>query len=301
MDSASLAAMLADVEQQHINLHSLLVIRHGFVVSETYYPPYTAQTRHELYSVTKSFTATLIGIAIDQGKLSLEDRVLDLLGKRTFSNVDERKQAMTVAHLLSMASGLQWVEGDPTYQAMYYSKDWVKYVLDAPMLADPGSQFVYCSGCSHVLSAIVAVASGMNALQYAQQYLFAPIGITGEQWDLDSQDIPIGGWGLNLTPRAMARLGYLYLHAGRWQNQQVVSAEWVKAATEMKMESDGLGYGYQWWIDPDLGGYAALGRYGQTIYVLPRLDLVIVFTAQVDDHDDEFRLIREYIVPAVSK
>jgi CubicO group peptidase (beta-lactamase class C family) len=265
----------------------------------------------------------LVGIAIDQGKLRLDERALDLLPGRTFANLDERKQAMTVAHLLTMSSGLDWAEGNPAYQAMYNSGDWVKYVLDEPMDTEPGSEFVYCSGCSHVLAAIVESATGMDTLDFARQYLFDAIGISDVQWELDAQGISIGGWGLNLTPRQMARLGYLYLRGGQWQGSQVVSGhgvrrfpssavyaddenrrtpvvEWVDAATRVQMDlpGDGLDYGYQWWIDKEAGGYAAIGMYGQMVYVLPRLDLVVVFTARENNSDREFQLIREYIIPA---
>jgi CubicO group peptidase (beta-lactamase class C family) len=184
---------------------------------------------------------------------------------------------------------------------MYASNDWTKYVLDKPMVAEPGSEFVYCSGCSHVLMALVNATGGVGAPEFARQYLLEPIGIMGEYWELASEGIPIGGWGLNITPRQMARLGYLYLHEGQWQGKQVVSADWVRQATQSQVEQTGLDYGYQWWIDTETGGYAAMGLYGQTIYVLPRLDLVIVFTAQEDDHDREFQLIREYIIPAVKE
>ena len=126
--------------------------------------------------------------------------------------------------------------------------------------------------------------------------------ITGVAWEMDAANIPIGGWGLQVTPRDMAKLGYLYLHNGTWDGQQIVSAEWVRAATSKHTETDsriGLGYGYQWWTYPSYGAYAALGRYGQTIFVAPDLDLVVVTTAQVDGHDPLFALIEEFVVPAV--
>jgi CubicO group peptidase (beta-lactamase class C family) len=207
---------------------------------------------------------------------------------------------MTLDDLLTMRSGLDWQEGDPAIRAMYMSSDWVKVVLDEPMITAPGSKFNYCSGCSHVLSAVLQQATNMNPRDFADQYLFKPLGITNVNWDTDADGTPIGGWGLQLTPRDMAKLGYLYLHRGQWEGQQIVSAEWVKDATRTHTETDGnLGYGYQWWTYPSLEAYTALGRGGQTIFVVPRLDLIVVTTAELDNHDPIFQLIEQYIVPAV--
>jgi CubicO group peptidase (beta-lactamase class C family) len=303
MDSQKLAQMLATMEGQQLNLHSLLIVRNGYLVSETYFGGYQQDTRHELYSCTKSFISTLIGIAIDKGYIDRTDRrVVDFFPEHTFDNLDEQKTTITLDDLLTMRSGLDWQEGDPAYGAMYRSPDWVQFVLDMPMAEPPGSGFNYCSGCSHILSAILQQATGMNPRDFAQQYLFQPLGISNVQWDTDAEGIPIGGWGLQMTPRDMAKLGYLYLQDGKWDEQQIISAGWVENATRGHTETDGdLGYGYQWWTAPSLEGYTALGRYGQTIFVIPGADLVIVTTAQIEDHDEIFRLIEGYILPAVQQ
>jgi CubicO group peptidase (beta-lactamase class C family) len=301
IDASKLAQMLAYVQQQHLDLHSLLVIRNGYIVSETYFGSYTADTRHPLYSCTKSFIATLIGIALDQGVIDQTDhRVVDFFPGQAFAHLDAHKQSMTLEDLLTMRSGLSWQEGDPVYRAMYQSPDWVKFVMDEEMAGAPGSAFNYCSGCSHVLSAILQKTTGMNTAAYAEHNLFQPLGIANVAWETDPAEIPIGGWGLQMTPREMAKLGYLYLHDGQWAGQQIVSANWVKAATQQHTPTDSqLGYGYQWWTYPTLEAYTALGRYGQTIFVIPKLALVIVTTAQLDNHDEVFKLIENYLVPAV--
>ena len=302
MDSAKLANMLDRIEEQHLSLHSLLVIRHGYIVSETYFAPYRQDSKHELYSCTKSFIATLVGVAVDKGLIEGTDqRVMDFFAGRDFEHQDSQKDSMTVDDLLTMRSGLDWQEGDPAYRAMYQSADWVKYVMDEPMAQAPGTTFNYCSGCSHVLSAILKQATGVNPRDFAEQNLFKPLGIVNADWDTDSSGLPIGGWGLQIASRDMAKLGYLYLHGGQWDGQQVVSAGWVKAATQKHTVTDGeLGYGYQWWTYPKFGAYTALGRYGQTIFVVPESDLVIVTTAGMENHDPIFKLIEEYIVPAVN-
>jgi len=303
MDADRLAAMLDAVKSENLNLHSLLVIRNGYIVSESYFPLYDQSMRHELYSCTKSFVATLVGIAIDKGIIAgVSQPVRDFFPAYSFKNQDAAKDAMTLEHLLTMTTGLDWTEGDPAYAELYRSPDWVQYMLDKPMVAQPGSRVNYCSGCSHVLSAIIQGQAGMNTRDFAERELFEPLGITGAQWNTDTRGIPIGGWGLQLTPRDMAKLGFLYLHNGVWDGRQIVSVAWVQTATQQHTATDGeLGYGYQWWIYPRFGAYTALGRDGQTIFVVPDLNLVVVTTAAMNGHDAIFDLIEQYIVPAAQK
>jgi CubicO group peptidase (beta-lactamase class C family) len=300
MDPRLLAQMLADIQQRDLNLHSLLIVRNGYLVSETYFEPYRQDTKHDLYSCTKSFVSTLIGIALDQGYIEgIDGRMVDFFPDRTFANLDQAKEDITLEDVLTMRSGLDWQDTDPTFGAMYQSRDWVKFVLDKPMVLPPGSQFNYCSGCSHLLSAALQQTTGMRTRDFAEQVLFEPLGISNVDWESDPSGVPIGGWGMRLTPRDMAKLGYLYLRDGKWEGQQIVSAGWVERATQRHTETDGdLGYGYQWWTYPSLNAYAALGRYGQTIFVIPGSDLVVVTTAGMEDHDDIFQLIEDYIVPA---
>jgi CubicO group peptidase (beta-lactamase class C family) len=299
LDPKRLAGLREAVSALDLNLHSLLIVRGGKIVFEEYFSPYERDSKHELFSVTKSFIATLVGIAADRGAFpDLEKTVVSYFPGRAFAALDSRKSSMTVKDLLTMSSGLDWQEGDPTYRAMYYSRDWVQYVLDIPMAGDPGEAFRYCSGCSHLLSAILQEATGENPRDFAEKYLFEPIGLRSFDWETDSQGIPIGGWGLSLAPRDMARLGYLYLNGGSWNGQQVVSPEWVQASVSRQIETgDELGYGYQWWIYPSHGAYAALGLGGQTILVVPDLDLVIVTTAEMEGHEAIFKLVEEYILP----
>jgi CubicO group peptidase (beta-lactamase class C family) len=303
MDPAILDAMLAHVEETGLNLHSLLVIRNGFIVLEEYYPPYGKNSRHELYSVTKSFTSTLIGIALDQGLLAgLDQPVEAVFSGVDFANPGSEKEAMRLEDLLTMRSGLDWAEGDSTYMAMYRSPDWVGWVMDLPMAGRPGEAFRYCSGCTHVLMAALEEETEADGLAFARLHLFQPLGIRDFTWELDSRGTPIGGWGLSLTPRDMARLGYLYLRGGRWEDRQVVSADWVRNATRKHTATEGdLGYGYQWWTYPTHSAYTALGRYGQTIFVLPEQDIVVVTTAEIDGHDEIFDLIDNFIIPAVEQ
>ena len=300
MDSRLLDQMLAAVKRQNLNLHSLLVIRHGYLVSETYFGNYGPETQHELYSCTKSFVSTLIGIALDQGYIErLDQPVIGFFPERTFQNVDARKADMSLEDVLTMRTGLDWQEGDPEIQALYRSPDWLANVLGRPMIADPGREFNYCSGCSHILAAVLQKTNG-DLLAFARTSLFDPLGIGSVRWETGSNSIPIGGWGLQLTPRDMAKLGYLFLHEGQWDGQQIVSESWVKAAVQSHTATGGdLGYGFQWWTYPLYKAYTALGLYGQTIFVIPEDDLVVVTTAQASDHTPIFNLIEQYIVPSI--
>lgn len=306
LDPARLAELVKAATQRAPGLLSILVIRGGDLVLEQYFDP-AATDHREVYSVTKSFTATLVGIAIDRGYIQgVGDRLLDYFPGRTFANPDPRKGELTLEHLLTMTTGLDWTESDRDIQALYTSPDWVQYMLDLPLVAAPGERFNYCTGCSHLLMAVVAEATsvaeatGMLPLDFARQALFEPLGFTRVEWLQDPQGLPIGGWGLQLAPRDLARLGYLYLHAGSWAGRQVVSADWTRSATSPHVAGDpGYDYGYQWWVRPSIDGYAAIGRDGQMVAVIPAKDLVVVFTSTEGDSETLYGLIEDFVLPAV--
>jgi CubicO group peptidase (beta-lactamase class C family) len=302
MDSKKLEAMLAEIKERKIDVHSLLVIRNGYLVSETYFEPYQQDLKQDMQSVGRSFTAALIGIAIDKGYIDGVDyRILDFFPDRTFANLDKQKEAMTLEDVLTMRSGLEG-EADPYYQAMQNSPDWIQYLLDKPIVDPPGSRWSYCAGCSHILTVILQKTTGMNPGDFAEQNLFKPLGISAGYWMTDPAGIPYGAGGFNLTPRDMAKLGYLYLRNGQWDGQQIVSSEWVETSTRTHADVDvnaHFGYGYHWFTVPEMGGYAALGGGGQIILVIPESDLVIVTTAKTEE--SLFELFGKYILPAVNK
>lgn len=301
MDPAKLQQMFAAIEDQNLTLHSVVIVRNSYIIAEAYFPPFEQNSQHELYSCTKSFVSALVGIAVADGRLAgVDEPVLAYFPDYDIANLDTRKSAMTIEHLLTMTSGLDWPEGDPIYQQLWMSRNWAKFVLDRPMVTDPGIQFNYNSGCSHVLSAIVADQSGMLTQRFAQERLFAPLGISNVNWSVDSGGLAIGGWGLQITPRDMAKFGYLYLNEGVWDGQQIVPAAWVQASVKTHVETKGdFSYGYQWWTYPKWGAYAAKGRYGQTIFVIPEHNLIVVFTAGMANDRPLIALIEEFIVPAV--
>ena len=302
MDGGTLDAALDEAARRHLSLHSLLVIRHGSIVQEKYFAGYTVGAVHDLFSCTKSFTSALMGIAIDKGYVADISRpVLGFFPEHPFAAADSRKRALTVRNLLTMSSGLGWVEADETYQSLEVlpGGDWVSYILDLPMVTEPGKRFAYSSGDSYILAAIIQRSSGKNLYDFARESLFGPLGISDPRWEKDPKGLPIGGWGLQLSPRDMAKLGYLYLHTGLWEGKQVVPAAWVRESTLPQIQADdGWSYGYQWRVDTEVPFFAALGRYGQCIFVVPKLDLVVVFTAHIDSNDPERDLLKNYIIPA---
>ena len=211
---------------------SLLVIRHGRIVAEAYYAPYAAGIRHDLRSVTKSIIGTLTAIELRDGFLdSVDHPIVDLFSDKQIANVDDNKRAMTVQTLLDMTSGIAWQEKaytpDETIMRMYRSPDRTAFVLDQPMSGAPGTRFYYNGGNPYVLSALITKKTGQNAFEFARKALFGPLGITNASWRRpDAQGVTDGESGLFLTPRGMAKIGYLYLHDGVWDGKQIIPSSW---------------------------------------------------------------------------
>ncbi len=318
MDSAKLDQMMEYIDEQDLIIESVVVVRNGYIVFEEYPGPlYDQDMPHVVHSVTKSFASALIGIAIEEGFIDgIEQKFVDLFPERTIENLDSQKESITLEHILTMTAGLEWNEfqypwtdpqGNPDprndYIKALFSDDPVQYVLDLPMMEEPGVRWNYNGGTSHLLSAIVAEATGYDTLDFAREFLFAPLGITEVRWDSDRHGIRYGGSGLYLTPRDMAKFGYLYLHDGMWDGEQVVPADFVAEATKTHYAVDGYtGYGYQsWWTCLGTEVYYAAGILGQRIDVVPDLDLVVVFTANIKGPDPEPRMrhmLFDYIMAA---
>ena len=231
--------MMDYIVSRKLNLHSLLIVRNGYLVTEAYLYPYQPDTQQGIYSCTKSFISALIGIAIDKGFIRGVDQPLSsFFPDRTIANVDPWKRAITLENILTMSSGLDWPEwsflaSSPAgpYEQMYQSPDAIQFVLDRPMLNDPGTLFNYNTGGSNLLSAIVEQTTGINTLEFARTNLFEPMGFSNVFWYRDQNGIYRGGDGLRLTPRDMAKFGYLYLNRGVWDGRQIIPAAWVDTST----------------------------------------------------------------------
>lgn len=305
MESAALARLI-DFGQTR-NLDSLLIVRHGHVVLDAYYAPYTADILHAVNSVTKAVTGTLTAIALKDGLIdSTSHPMLDYFSDRTIDNADDRKKAITLQHLLDMTSGIAWTEPltENRFESvieMERSPDWVKFILDRPMAAAPGETFNYNTGNPQLLSAILAKLTGMSAEDYARAKLFGPLGITQWQWGRDPQGVSTGGYRLALLPRDLAKLGYLYLQRGQWDGVQLIAPEWTDKVSHATVNMNtpfnpALRYSNQFWAMPNRQMYFANGYRCQTIAVYPALDIVAVTTAH---GDCAFARLATYIAAAV--
>ena len=309
--------LLNDLEHK---IHGILIIKDGKLVFEEYFPgiafyhgPLTAFNRHvkhNMASVTKSFTAALLGLAIDHGFIQdVDQKIFSFFPEYSELNNLE-KDNITLEHLLTMTSGLEWDESTYPYTdhrndavQLFNQIDPIRFVLNKPMAAEPGSTFQYSSGSTNVLGEIIRKACGVRADSFARDYLFSPLGITDYQWEELPNNVLFASGDLKLKPRDMAKLGDLYLHGGMWNGKQIISESWVNASVQSFITvSQDWDYGYHWWLQTyevnagEIESFSASGWGGQKIFVFPGLDMVVVTTAgyydepQLEFHIDMFLL-----------
>ncbi len=307
INSGVLANMLEKIKEQKYSLDSVTIIRNGYVVLDTYFYPFQKGEKHNLECCAKSLTGTLVGIAIDKGYIkSVDQPILEFFPGITPANLDDNKRAITLEHLLTMTTGLEFQDSF-RYRwrgllKMMKSPDWVRYILDLPMSEAPGTRFEYCNGASFLLSAIIQKTTGMRTLDFAKKHLFGPLGIEDVIWWTNPQGIDLGYDYMWLKPLDVAKIGWLFVKKGRWEDKQIISKSWVEQAT--KKHTDAIffdGYGYQWWIDED-GFFVALGWAGQYIIVVPEKRLVVVFTGTMPEERQGLPislLLHFYVLPAV--
>ena len=299
LDSAKLAEGLRQIQQKKIPIHSLLIVRNDKVLLDATFYPYDGQTPHSVASVTKSLTTLLIGIAIDQDKLKLDDKMLSFFPDATIANPDGGKNDITIKDLATMTSGFdcQADPNEPTVAAMEASPNWVQFGLDLPMAYKPGTHWVYCGVGMHLLSAILEKAAGMTALEFARQNLFKPLGIQEIYWPTDPQGVNHGAGNIRMLPSDMAKIGFLYLHDGMWDGKQIVSSSWVQESVKKQFAApNGDRYGFGWWSSVNDTGmsFFAQGNGGQRIVVNPGYNSIVVTTGEGLNYDD----INPYILAA---
>lgn len=312
LDGITLHRMNETITDENIEIDSVIVVKNGYIVYEEYYSYWSQYMSHTIQSCTKSFMSALIGIAIDMGYIdNISQPILDFFPNYTIENWDSRKENITLFHCITMSTGLEFHEVDIPYSdpandlfAMYDTPDMWEYVLNRPMQYDPGTHWSYNSGGIELLGGVIEHATGYSVTEFAEEFLFNPIGIDYFNW----WKVPASGQygcsgGLRLTPRDMARFGYLYLNQGNWNGTQVISKEWVNISTQMYFDTGSwYHYGFTWWGVPDQPFYEATGHYEQKIYVLPEHDIVVVFTGDIADEDwhptDYF--VMQYVIPSSS-
>jgi len=303
VSSAAIGRLVDALESAVPGMHSLMLLRHGHVIAEGWWRPYAAELPHALFSISKSFTSTAVGFAVHDGLLTLDDRVVDLLGDDAPATVSDNLAAMTVRHLLTMTTGHS---ADSVDTVSDTETNWTRALLALPVELTPGSQFVYDSGASYLLSAIVQRLTGERLLDYLGPRLFEPLGIVGATWEQSPNGIDAGGWGLSLTTEDIAAFGQTYLDGGRFGGAQVVPADWVAAATALQVENgdhrpgddDSHGYGFQFWRCQH-GAYRADGAFGQVSVALPEQDALLVLTGGHVDKQRTLALAWEHLLPVL--
>lgn len=322
LDPAALAALDREFAAgTHGQVTGMLVVRHGKVVIDrtyahdfdrlfsgrdpvrgpyNYYDPdwhpyYRRGPLHTMQSASKSVTSALVGIAIGRGELpAVSTKILPLLSSFRPATPDPRRDQITLEHVLTMTTGIQWDESTVAYTdpanscaGMERSTDWIQFVLDQPMADAPGARFVYSSGNTELLSQLIKQGTGQHAHEYAAQHLFGPLGITDSYWKTTPTGLADTEGGLYLTARDLAKIGYLYLNDGVWEGRRILPEGWVSTSTTALVDTRpgqprSRKYGYQWWVLPTPDGgptaYAALGYGGQRLIVVPDRQLIAVFT-----------------------
>lgn len=290
--------------------HSFMLLRHGKVIAEGWWNPYRPDLKHTLYSCSKSFTATAVGFAVQEKKLSLSDKVISFFPNDLPDTLGKFLSQLTVKDVLIMADGQ---EPDPTGLVGTRYSNWIKGFLATPILHEPGSVFLYNSLGTYMLSAIVQKVTGQKIVDYLKPRLFDPLGITGMDWEMDKQGINTGGWGLRLRTEDMAKFAQLFLQNGKWNGKKILPASWIEEASTKKIlqspdapqskrdSSDWLqGYCYQMWRCRH-NAFRGDGAFGQFMIVMPEQDAVLAITAESADLQEEINLVWDYLLPAFKK
>ncbi len=318
MNSSILKEMNEEIlllKELHVDVHGVLVVKDSYIVAEQYYSDkYGPDSLHRIHSCTKSLVSALYGIALEQeNTIDLESKVIDYFQEYEIDNMTAEKAGITIEDMLTMSAGLEWYELEypyaderNTYREWVSSDDRVKFVLDRPMVTVPGEDYSYNSGISHVLSAILQKVTGTRTDLLGKQQLFEPLGIDRYVWPVDMSGIAFGGGGVWLTPRDMAKFGYLYLQDGWWDGVQIVPQSWIEISQQPHIKRKYIPdyfYGYHWWVS-DEHTYSAVGFGGQWITIVPEHNLVVVFTnAFADGNEFQWsapeRLLHLYILPAI--
>ena len=287
------------IDGRKINMFGICVQRHGKLIDSF---RWTADEPHPLYSMSKSYTSVGVGIAIDEGRFSLTDKVISFFPELLPEQVNDYAAEMTVRDLLTMASGVSrpvLMSGSAVAE-----KDWAKAFLSAQPDTRPGKTFVYDSGCTYMLSRIIAKTAGVDLLDYLTPHLFAPLGIEDPVWDRCPLGYSLGGSGLRLKTAQSLPFGQMLLQGGEWKGRRIVSAEWIREATSFQIATDNcgffydksLGYGYQFWVARD-GAYRASGAHGQGCFVIPRKDAVITYNAHTPDMQAILEGLWDIVIP----
>jgi CubicO group peptidase (beta-lactamase class C family) len=307
VSSLAIEKFIESFKKEKHELHSVMILRHGKVISEAWWSPYAPELKHSMYSVSKSWTSTAVGFAVSENKLKVSDKVVSFFPEYTDLPTNNFLKDLTVKDLLTMSVGHKT---EPLRSVIVMQPDWIRGFLKTPIEYTPGTKFLYNTLATYMLSAIVQKVTGKSILTYLEPRLFKPLGISGVDWEYDAKGINTGGWGIRVKTEDMAKLGLTYLNGGKYHGKQVISNTWVKEATQKHIDqnpeasqakkdsSDWLqGYGYQFWRCRN-GAFRADGAYGQYIVMMPEQDAVVVITSESMDLQDDLNMIWQHLLPA---
>ena len=305
ISSSAITNFVNAVEVDIRDLHSFMLMRHGHVIAEGWWEPYGPTLPHMLFSLSKSFTSTAVGMAVAEGRLSVDDTVISLLPDDVPGTISVSLASMRVRHLLSMSTG----NDQDTMPAIHASSDtnWARTILAQPVEHEPGTHFVYNSGATYLLSAIIQKLIGQRLLHYLTPRLFEPLEIEGATWQTCPRGIDTGGWGLKIKAEDIANFGQLYLQKGKWNGRQLVPASWVDEASSIHISNAGQtngkdwtqGYGYQFWRCQH-NAYRGDGAFGQYCVVMPDQDAVLTITSGVANMQIPLDKVWEHLLPAMT-
>ncbi|MEI6291381.1 MAG: serine hydrolase, partial [Chloroflexota bacterium] len=280
--STALITFLQEINKDIRHLHSFMFLRHGSVISEGWWNPWQTDTRHMLFSLSKSFTSTAVGIAISEGRFQLTDRLVDLFPDKLPGKVSQNLADMQVKHLLSMSTG----QIEDTTPFIVFEEDPVRAFLARPVDYKPGTHFFYNSGSTFMLSHLITKTTGLKLIDYLKPRILQPLGIEKAEWESHPDGIDFGGWGLSIKTEDIALFGQLYLQKGRWNGQQLIPEAWVQQASSFQADNApdenpdwAQGYGFQFWLCSPPGVYRGDGAFGQYCIIMPEQDAVIAITA----------------------
>jgi CubicO group peptidase (beta-lactamase class C family) len=304
ISSGAILGFVEAAEREVKELHSFMLLRHGHVVAEGWWAPYAAEKPHMLFSLSKSFTATAIGLAIEEGLLSLDDAVLSFFPDDAPAEVSAHLAAMRVRHLLAMSTG----HTVDTTQTLHEREDgnWARAFLELPVEQQPGTHFLYNTGATYMLSAILQRLTGITLLEYLQPRLLTPLGIEGATWERCPRGVNTGGYGMSTTTEAIANFGQLYLQDGAWRGEQLLPQGWVAEASSFHSDNSvagnpspdwAQGYGFQFWRCRH-GAYRGDGAFGQYCVIMPEQDVVVAITGGLQNMQAVLDLVWERLLPA---
>lgn len=304
IQSSAILQFVEAADREIRNLHSIMVLRHGVIVAEGYWDPYNVSEPHMLFSLSKSFTSTAIGMLVAEGKVSVEDLVLPYFEDVAPAEPSPNLQRMRVKHLLTMTTGH---DVDPSPVVRSGGREWQRSFLARPVEHEPGTHFVYNSVATYMLSAIVQRVTGQRLVDFLGPRLFKPLGMGEPFWESSPEGINTGGWGLRARTVDIARFGQLYLQGGVWQGERLVDEAWVAEATSFRVPNAASGnvnpdwqqgYGYQFWRCRN-GAYRGDGAFGQFCVVLPEQDAVVATTSGLQDMQAVLDLVWKHLLPGM--